>query len=90
MTEFGGINGNGTIFSIPQTGGTPTTLAPFNIYDLHTGGIPEGSLTLSGSTLYGMNYSGGDYGYGTVFAEPVAGGHRRFWRRSTVARAVAV
>ena len=30
MTEDGGANGDGTIFSIPVTGGTPTTLLSFN------------------------------------------------------------
>ena len=29
---------------------------------------PYGSLTLSGSTLYGMTYGGGDSGVGTVFS----------------------
>ena len=51
MTEDGGANGDGTIFSIPVTGGTPTTLLSFNGTN---GEYPFGSLTLSGSTLYGM------------------------------------
>jgi uncharacterized repeat protein (TIGR03803 family) len=32
------------------------------------GRYPHGSLTLSGSTLYGMTSVGGDSDYGTVFA----------------------
>ena len=46
-------NGDGTIFSIPVTGGTPTTLLSFNGTN---GEHPDGNLTLSadGSTLYGM------------------------------------
>ena len=56
MTAFGGANGDGTIFSIPVTGGTPTTLASFNGTN---GANPYGSLTLSGSTLYGMTYEAG-------------------------------
>ena len=56
MTTHGGANGDGTIFSIPVTGGTPTTLLSFNGTN---GAYPEGSLTLSGSTLYGMTYQAG-------------------------------
>jgi uncharacterized repeat protein (TIGR03803 family) len=56
MTAFGGQYGEGAIFSIPVTGGTPTTLASFNGTD---GEEPDGSLTLSGSTLYGMTVVGG-------------------------------
>ena len=73
MTSSGGANGNGTIFSIPVTGGTPTTLLSFN--DTNGAG-PAGSLTLGadGSTLYGMTTGGGTYGVGTVFSIPVTGG----------------
>ncbi len=31
------------------------------------GSYPRGSLTLDGSRLYGMTFSGGDTGVGTVF-----------------------
>ncbi len=71
MTEDGGANGDGTIFSIPVTGGTPTTLASFNGTN---GEYPYGSLTLSGSTLYGMTGGGGANGDGTIFSIPVTGG----------------
>ena len=41
----------------------------------HQRGIPwVGSLTLSGSTLYGTTNEGGASGYGTVFSVPLAGG----------------
>ena len=71
-TAIGGANGDGTIFSIPVTGGTPTVLASFNGTD---GSQPRAGLTLSGSTLYGTTYYGGaiDSG-GTVFSIPVTGG----------------
>jgi uncharacterized repeat protein (TIGR03803 family) len=64
------------IFSIPVTGGTPTVLASFNGID---GQWPYGSLTLEGSTLYGMTNDGGtapgpDGSYGTIFSIPVTGG----------------
>ena len=72
MTAAGGANGDGIIFSIPVTGGTPTILTSFNGTN---GDYPAGSLTLSGSTLYGMTNEGGANGNGgTVFSIPVTGG----------------
>ncbi|HEV3137270.1 MAG TPA: choice-of-anchor tandem repeat GloVer-containing protein [Pirellulales bacterium] len=65
MTAYGGANNDGNIFSIPVTGGTPTTLLSFNGTN---GRQPLGSLTLSGSTLYGMTFEGGANNDGTVFS----------------------
>ena len=62
-------HGDGTVFSIPVTGGTPTTLYSF---DGAHGQYPAGDLTLSGSTLYGTTCLGGANGYGTVFALTIA------------------
>ncbi|HEX4145988.1 MAG TPA: choice-of-anchor tandem repeat GloVer-containing protein [Pirellulales bacterium] len=64
MTNAGGLYGDGTIFSVPLTGGTPTTLLSF---DGANGESPVRNLTLGGSTLYGMTPSGGA-GQGTVFS----------------------
>ena len=70
MTETGGANNRGTVFSVPLTGGTPTTLCSFN----GTNGLdPLGSLVLSDSTLYGMTYLGGAMNDGTLFSIPVTG-----------------
>ena len=71
MAENGGANADGTIFSVPVTGGAPTILLSFNGTN---GASPEGSLTLSGSTLYGMTQDGGAGGDGTIFSVPVTGG----------------
>ncbi len=73
MTSAGGIYADGTIFSIPVTGGSPTLLASFNGAD---GDAPYGSLTLSanGATLYGMTTQGGTAGAGNIFSIPVTGG----------------
>lgn len=73
MTREGGTNDQGTIFSIPLSGGTPTTL--FNFDGTH-GRYAIGSLTLSsdGSTLYGMTVFGGTSDKGTIFSIPVSGG----------------
>ena len=70
MTLSGGY-GDGTVFSIPVGGSTPTTL--FNFDGTH-GANPEGSLILSGSTLYGMTKFGDTNNAGTVFSIPVGGG----------------
>jgi uncharacterized repeat protein (TIGR03803 family) len=79
-TEYGGAfdngyqSGNGTVFSVPITGGSPTTLLSF---DNSNGLFPE-DLVLSGSTLYGTTLRGGVNGIGfldgTLFSLPVNGG----------------
>ena len=49
-TGGGGANYDGTVFSIPLSGGSLTVLASFN----GSNGInPLAGLTLSGTTLYG-------------------------------------
>jgi uncharacterized repeat protein (TIGR03803 family) len=60
-----GAYGDGTVFSLPVGGGSPTVLASFNGSN---GEYPLAGLTLSGSTLFGTTYEGGAYGDGTVFA----------------------
>ena len=78
-SEWGiACEGPGTVFSIPVSGGTPTTLLSFNGTN---GSVPLGGLTLSGTILYGMTDQGGAYGnggggsgFGTIFSIPVGGG----------------
>jgi uncharacterized repeat protein (TIGR03803 family) len=76
-TVAGGATGDGTVFSVPITGGTPTMLATFNGSN---GSGPEGSLTVIGNTLYGTTTGGGNLsldgglGCGTVFSLPITGG----------------
>ncbi len=70
MTFYGGAynggSGAGTIFKI-NTNGTGYQVL-HNFGSVEADGInPQGSLTLSGSTLYGMTVGGGFYGYGTIF-----------------------
>jgi len=77
-TEAGGTYSDGTVFSVPTTGGTPTTLATFNGTNGHE---PRAGLILSGSTLYGITEAGGPAfegglgGFGTVFSVPITGGN---------------
>lgn len=57
MTNAGGTNGGGTIFSIDSTGNSLRGLYDFNAV---TGENPYyGSLAISGSVLYGMTFGGG-------------------------------
>lgn len=72
-TQNGGANNDGTVFSLPTCGGTPTTLASFNGTN---GQYPRASLVLSGdgNTLYGTSIGDIADNLGTVFAVPTAGG----------------
>ena len=68
----GGTNANGTVFTINTNGSNFTPLysltayyeIPFN----SSGATPLGGLILSGNTLYGTAFEGGNDGNGTVFA----------------------
>jgi uncharacterized repeat protein (TIGR03803 family) len=67
----GGINGNGTVFSLNTNGTGFTTLYNFTSESSginNDGANPYAGLTLSGNTLYGTAKSGGNYGDGTVFS----------------------
>jgi uncharacterized repeat protein (TIGR03803 family) len=70
----GGTNGTGTVFSVTTNGtgfailytfGAIPDSQPFTNSD---GAWPVGGLLLSGNTLYGMAYTGGTSGNGTLFA----------------------
>src|ERR1035441_2393430 len=73
--EFGGTNGNGTIFSIHPDGTAFTNLYNFSAeatnslghYTNSDGADPQCGLVLSGSTLFGTASGGGSAGNGTVF-----------------------
>jgi uncharacterized repeat protein (TIGR03803 family) len=62
---YGGSYGLGTVFQINTDGSGFSLLHEFNGSD---GAFPFGSLTLDGSTLYGMTLSGGSGNFGTVFS----------------------
>jgi uncharacterized repeat protein (TIGR03803 family) len=70
-TNAGGFYGDGTVFSVSVTGGTPAVLASFD----GTNGLgPLAGVTLSGNTLYGTTQYGGSQGLGAVYSLPTAGG----------------
>jgi uncharacterized repeat protein (TIGR03803 family) len=72
-TSYGGINGNGTVFSLSTNGTAFTVLHAFSPLVFNGSGYanmdgiyPSAPLILSGNTLYGS--AGGGGGFGTVFA----------------------
>jgi len=65
MTYGGGLNLKGVIFKINTDGTNFTKLFDFD--GIPNGANPYGSLTLSGSTLFGMTYKGGTSDFGTFF-----------------------
>ncbi len=67
MTDFGGDDNKGTVFSI-GTDGTGFTLLHEFAGGADDGASPEGSLALAGGTLYGMTERGGDDNKGVVFS----------------------
>jgi uncharacterized repeat protein (TIGR03803 family) len=71
-TEFGGTNGDGTVFSVNRKTGAETVLHSFGS---GTDGIfPTGTLIDVNGTLYGTTNIGGASGDGTVFSlDPTTG-----------------
>ncbi len=67
LTRFGGTSARGTIFSMNLDGSGFQLLHSFT-GDQDDGAGPQGSLTLVGSTLYGLTNGGGVNGEGTVFS----------------------
>ncbi|HYL58124.1 MAG TPA: choice-of-anchor tandem repeat GloVer-containing protein [Candidatus Acidoferrales bacterium] len=75
LTTFGGKNGNGTVFSIENTGKHFKVLHSFGKPGSNDGSGPFGSLMLSGSMLYGTTRDGGKANLGTVFQIDTKGNH---------------
>lgn len=65
MTEHGGSNLNGVLFSIDLDG---TNYTKFHDFHYLTGSYPSGSLVESSGKLWGMTYEGGFNGDGVIFS----------------------
>jgi len=65
-TEAGGAFGQGVVFSLNTNGGDFMTLHSF--YHTTDGYYANGTLILSGNTLYGAAIGSGGFGGGTLFA----------------------
>lgn len=72
MTENGGYDWDGSIFSIDTNGNNFTPLYDFNNSD-NSGEYPYGGLTIAGNMMYGMAVSGGYNGDGMIFAVDTLG-----------------
>jgi uncharacterized repeat protein (TIGR03803 family) len=71
-TTYGGGSGmDGTVFSVPITGGVPVDLASFSY---RTAQSPDARVTLVGNTVYGTTRNGGPNSSGSVFSVPISGG----------------
>ncbi len=69
MTQSGGANGLGNVFSVGTDGAGYQNLLSFTgSSGAASGEYPEGSLILSGTALYGMTTDGGIYGVGNIFS----------------------
>jgi uncharacterized repeat protein (TIGR03803 family) len=64
-TRGGGSSGNGTVFAINLDGTGFSILHSFEYGS--DGGYPDAGLILSGNTLYGTAFGGGNSGNGTMF-----------------------
>lgn len=71
VTEQGGMNGYGAIFSQSTSGSNYMVLYSFS--NSPDGSNPEAGLILNGDTLYGTAAGGGVNGGGTVFSISTAG-----------------
>ncbi len=63
-TQYGGTNGNGTLFKIMPNGTGYMTLHSFNGTD---GNAPDGGVTSDGTYLYGTTTAGGINTHGVLF-----------------------
>jgi uncharacterized repeat protein (TIGR03803 family) len=69
--NFGGVNGEGTLFRIDQPGNTFETLRPFA---LASGGTPDGPpIQAADGKLYGVTGTGGANGFGGIYQVNVNG-----------------
>jgi uncharacterized repeat protein (TIGR03803 family) len=67
MTQQGGTAAKGVLFRMKTDGSSYQVLHTFT-GDATNGAYPKGSLTLFGSTLYGVTTSGGAYSNGVIFS----------------------
>ena len=78
MTIFGGIIGEGNIFSVGTNGSNFQNLLSFTgAGGTASGQFPYGSLALIGTNLYGMTEEGGGNGDGNIFSVGVNGTNYR-------------
>jgi uncharacterized repeat protein (TIGR03803 family) len=72
LTEYGGSNDDGVIFSL-TTGASPVYTVLHHFNESTDGGYPNGTLIEDGGILYGTTDEEGEYGYGTVYSITTTG-----------------
>jgi hypothetical protein len=78
MTNGGGAFSRGNIFSVGTDGSNYRNLLSFTgSGGSASGAFPDGSLILSGTTLYGMTSGGGAYTGGNIFSAGIDGSDYR-------------
>jgi uncharacterized repeat protein (TIGR03803 family) len=70
-TNYGGLTGHGTLFTVDPTTGTESVVYSFG--GGQDGGLPTGQLAVQGNSLFGTAYVDGGEGSGTVFSITTAG-----------------
>lgn len=77
MTEYGGVNDSGCVFSVDTDGANYKDLYDFNTA---TGSEPLGGVTLNGTRLFGMTLYGGANGFGCIFSMDTNGSNfKKLW-----------
>ena len=68
QTRGGGAYGRGAVYKLTRSGGSWTLSVIYNFTGGDDGAVPNSRLTMDrAGNLYGTTFSGGAYGYGTVF-----------------------
>jgi uncharacterized repeat protein (TIGR03803 family) len=81
VNPFGVLLSSGTLFGVTQGAATGTlfkvNVNGANFTTIHTfavdGSTPQGTLVLSGTTLYGVTFGGGTHSWGTIFSIGIDG-----------------
>jgi uncharacterized repeat protein (TIGR03803 family) len=66
-TSVGGAFGHGAVFRVGQVSGGRWTENLLYSFGLNDGHIPNGVISDKAGDLFGTNFNGGHYGYGSVF-----------------------
>lgn len=74
-TEYGGANGEGTVYSLNPGGGSETVIYSFcSLSNCTDGEVPTAGLIDVKGTLYSVTYGGGANNHGAVFSLGLSGG----------------
>ena len=75
VTESGGDNNLGTVYSLSRDGSTYTTLYSFTGIGQDGANPQLGTLAIDNQNIYGVTHSGGSKGFGIIFSLGLDGTH---------------